>query len=149
MIAAFAKGDLLDDKPGIDHTVELLKQIAPKAEKAHIILGLENYLSAADNLDIIRRVGSPAVQVYYDVGNSTDKGRDIYQEIRQLKGLLCEFHAKDADSLLGEGRIDFHKVRQAMDAIDYRGWIQLEAAAPHALVSDYQTQCKFLKGIFK
>lgn len=149
MIAAFAKGDLLDDKPGIDHTVELLKQIAPKAEKANIILGLENYLSAADNLDIIRRVGSPAVQVYYDVGNSTDKGRDIYQEIRQLKGMLCEFHAKDADSLLGEGRIDFHKVRQAMDAIDYRGWIQLEAAAPHALVSDYQTQCKFLKGIFK
>ena len=149
MIAAFAKGDLLDDTPGIDHTVELLKQIAPKAEQANIILGLENYLSAADNLDIIRRVGSPAVQVYYDVGNSTDKGRDIYQEIRQLKGRLCEFHAKDAGSLLGEGRIDFPKVRQAMDAIDYRGWIHLEAAAPHALVPDYQAQCKFLKGIFK
>jgi len=87
--------------------------------------------------------------VYYDVGNSTDKGRDIYQEIRKLKGLLCEFHAKDADAMLGEGRIDFHKVRQAMDAIDYRGWIQLEAAAPHALVPHYQAQCKFLKDIFQ
>jgi len=149
MIAAFAKGDLLGDKPGIDHTVEVLKHIAPKAEQANIILGLENYLSAADNLDIIQRVGSRAVQVYYDVGNSTDKGRDIYQEIRQLKGQLCEFHAKDADAMLGEGRIDFHKVRQAMDAIDYRGWIQLEAAAPRALVPDYQAQCKFLKDIFQ
>ena len=149
MIAAFSKGDLLGDKPGIDHTVEVLKQIAPEAERANIILGLENYLSAADNLDIIRRVGSHAVQVYYDVGNSTDKDRDIYQEIRQLKGKLCEFHAKDAGSMLGQGRIDFHKVRQAMEDIDYRGWIQLEAAAPHALLPDYQTQCKFLKDIFK
>jgi len=148
MIAAFAKGDLLGDKPGIDHTVEVLKQIAPKAEQANIILGLENYLSAADNLDIIQRVGSHAVKVYYDVGNSTDKGRDIYREIRQLKGQLCEFHAKDADSMLGQGRIDFHKVRQAMEAIDYHGWIQLEAAAPHSLVPDYQAQCKFLRDIF-
>ena len=115
MIAAFGKGELLGDTPGIDHTVELLKQIAPHAEQAKLILGLENYLSAADNLDIIRRVGSPAVQVYYDVGNSTDKGRDICQEIRQLKDHLCEFHAKDADSMLGQGRIDFHKVREAMD----------------------------------
>lgn len=66
-----------------------------------------------------------------------------------MKGLVCEFDAKDAGSMLGEGRIDFHKVRQAMDAIDYRGWIQLEAAAPHALVPHYQAQCKFLKDIFQ
>ena len=26
------------------------------------------------------------MQVYYDVGNSTDKGYDIYKEIRMLKG---------------------------------------------------------------
>ena len=28
-------------------------------------------------MDIIQRVGSPAVKVYYDVGNSTDKGRSV------------------------------------------------------------------------
>jgi sugar phosphate isomerase/epimerase len=50
--------------------------------------------------------------------------------------------------MLGQGRIDFHKVRQAMDEIDYRGWIQIEAAAPHALVEDYRADLKFLKGIF-
>lgn len=148
LVAGFYHGELKGDKAGVDMTVELLKEIAPRAEKAGAILGLENYLSAPENLDIIQRVGSPAVQVYYDVGNSTDKGYDIYQEIRLLKGQVCEFHAKDGGYMLGQGRIDFHKVRQAMDDIDYRGWIQIEAAAPHSLVEDYRTDLKFLKDIF-
>ena len=58
---------------------------------------MENYLSAEDNMRIIDRVGSPAVKVYYDVGNSTDKGRDILKEIRTLGKLICELHAKDGD----------------------------------------------------
>ncbi|HLP78504.1 MAG TPA: TIM barrel protein, partial [Candidatus Paceibacterota bacterium] len=108
----------------------------------------ENYLSAAENLDIIARVGSPAVQVYYDVGNSTDKGYDIYKEIRMLKGRVCEFHAKDGKFMLGAGRVDFKKVREAMDEIGFSGWIQIEAAAPHDLVDDYKKHLAFLKGIF-
>ena len=148
LVAAFAKGELLGDQAGIDHTVEVLKRCAPGAEKAGVIFGLENYLSAAENLEILRRVGSPAVQVYYDVGNSTDKGYDIYKEIRMLKGKVCEFHAKDGDFMLGHGRIDFQKVREAMDDIQFSGWIHIEAAAPHELIADYQTDLKFLKGIF-
>jgi sugar phosphate isomerase/epimerase len=148
LVAAFSNGELKGDKAGVDTTVEILKEVAPRAEKAGAILGLENYLSARENLDIIERVGSSAVQVYYDVGNSTDKGYDIYSEIRTLKGQVCEFHAKDADFMLGEGRIDFHKVRDAMDAIEYRGWIQIEAASPHSLIPDFRADLKFLKGIF-
>jgi len=148
LVAQFHNGDLRNDKPGVDRTVELLKELAPRAEKAGVILGLENYLSAEQNLDIVSRVGSRAVQVYYDVGNSTDMGYDIYKEIRMLKGQICEFHAKDGKHLLGQGRIDFAKVRAAMDAIDYRGWIQIEAAAPRDLVSDYTAQAKFLRQHF-
>jgi L-ribulose-5-phosphate 3-epimerase len=91
------------------------------------------------------------VKVYYDVGNSTDKGYDIYAEIRELgkHNLLCEFHAKDGSSMLGqEGRIDFKRVRQAMDDAGYCGWIQLESAKPNGVVPDYRVQCKFLKAIF-
>jgi sugar phosphate isomerase/epimerase len=147
LVAAFGKGDLCGDKAGIDHTVELLKKHAPKAEKAGVIFGLENYLSAAENLDILDRVGSKAVQVYYDVGNSTDKGYDIYKEIRMLKGRLCEFHAKDGKFMLGQGRVDFKKVREAMDEIDFSGWIHIEAAAPHNLVEDYKADCAFLRSV--
>jgi sugar phosphate isomerase/epimerase len=148
LVAQFYAGELRNDKKGVDRTVDLLKELAPRAEKAGVILGLENYLSAEQNLDILSRVPSPAVKVYYDVGNSTDMGYDICKEIRMLKGQICEFHAKDGGAMLGRGRIDFAKVREAMDVIDYRGWIQIEAAAPKDLVTDYKAHAKFLRQHF-
>ena len=148
LVAQFYKGELKDDKEGVDRTVNVLLEVAPRAERAGVILGLENYLSADENLEILRRVASPAVQVYYDVGNSTDKGYDIYSEIRRLKGQICEFHFKDAGFLLGKGRIDFPKVREAIEENGFRGWIQIEAAAPNGLVVDYKQDLALLRGLF-
>ncbi len=151
MPAFFGKGDLdMGNTAEIDRGVGVLKDVAPSAEKAGVVIGLENYLSAADNLKLIDRVGSPALSVYYDVGNSTDKGYDILAEIRELgrKGLLCQLHAKDGRHRLGEGRIDFRKVRGALDDIGYSGWLVLEAAAPNGLMVDYPHYARFLRGIF-
>jgi L-ribulose-5-phosphate 3-epimerase len=149
MPACFGRGDLdMANTKEIDHFVGVLKDVAPKAEREGIIIGLENYLSAEDNMKLIDRVGSPAVQVYYDVGNSTDKGRDILKEIRTLGKLICEFHAKDAGHMLGQGRIDFKQVRKAIDDIGYSGWIQLEAARPHGLIEDYRAHYRYLRGVF-
>jgi sugar phosphate isomerase/epimerase len=152
MPACFGNGNLdMKATKEIDEFIRVVKAVAPRAEKQGITLALENYLSAKDNMAIIDRIGSPAVKVYYDVGNSTDKGYDIYAEIRELgkHNLLCEFHAKDGSSMLGqEGRIDFKRVRKAMDDAGYCGWIQLESATPNGVVPDYRTQCKFLKAIF-
>jgi sugar phosphate isomerase/epimerase len=63
LLAFFYNNDLRDDKAGTDETVRRLKEVAPKAEKAGLILGLESWLSAEDHLRIIDRVGSPAVKV--------------------------------------------------------------------------------------
>jgi sugar phosphate isomerase/epimerase len=149
LVAQFYKGDLKGDPEGIRRTVEVLQEVAPRAERAGVILGLENYLSAEENLDIVERVKSPAVQVYYDVGNSTDKGYNVYNEIRLLKGRICEFHFKDGGFMLGQGRIDFAKVREAMDEIGYEGWAQIEAAAPKDLVNDYKAHLAFLRRVFE
>jgi len=151
MPACFGKGDLdMNNTAEIDHLVGVLKDVAPAAEKAGIVIGLENYLSAADNLKLIERVGSPALSVYYDVGNSTDKGYDILAEIRDLgrKGRLCQLHAKDGRHRLGEGRVDFRKVREALDEVGYSGWIVIEAAAPNGLMVDYPHYARFLRGVF-
>jgi sugar phosphate isomerase/epimerase len=149
MPACFAKGDLdMSKTKEIDHLVGVLRDVAPKAQREGITIGLENYLSAPDNMKIIERVGSPAVKVYYDVGNSTDKGRDILKEIRGLGDRICEFHAKDGPHMLGQGRIDFKQVRKAIDDIEYSGWIQIEAARPHGLIEDYQAHYKYLRSVF-
>lgn len=138
----------MNDASGIDHAVKVIQEAAKKAEKQGVTIGLENWMSADDHRRMIERIGSPAVKVYYDVGNSTDRGRDVLKEIRALGPLICEFHFKDANHLLGHGRIDFKAVRRAIDDIGYSGWIHLEAAAPHGVLVDYTTQCKFLRGLF-
>ena len=149
MPACFGQGDLdMSNTAEIDHLVKVLKDVAPKAEKQGVLIGVENYLSAEDNRRIIDRVGSPAIKVYYDVGNSTDKGRDILKEIRSLGGLICQLHAKDGNSMLGQGRIDFRQVRKALDEIGYSGWIQIEAAAPHGVIPDYTADCRYLRQLF-
>ena len=149
LLAFFGKDDLRDDRAGVDEVVRRLKAVAPKAEKAGVILGLESWLSADQHLEILERVGSKAVQVYYDVCNSNDRGYDIYQEIRKLGKRICEFHAKENGSLLGQGKVDFQKVRAALDDIGYRGWVQIEGAVPSGkpMLESYQANCKFLRGI--
>jgi len=150
LLAFFNNGDLRGDKPGVDEVVRRLKAVATKAEKAGVILGIESWLSADEHLEILDRVGSKAVQVYYDVCNSNDRGYDIYKEIRQLGKRICEFHAKENGALLGQGKVDFQKVRAVIDDIGYSGWIQIEGAVPSgkAILESYQANLKFLRGTF-
>jgi L-ribulose-5-phosphate 3-epimerase len=149
LLAFFSNDDLRGDKAGVDEVVRRLKAVAPKAEKAGVVLGIESWLSADEHLEILKRVGSKAVQVYYDVCNSNDRGYDIYREIRQLGKRICEFHAKENGALLGQGKVDFHKVRAALDDIGYRGWVQIESAVPAGkpMLESYQANCKFMRGI--
>lgn len=149
LVAFFGKGDVRGDKPGIDAVVERLKRLAPQAEKAGVVLGFESWLSAREHMDILDRVGSPALQVYYDVGNSHKMGYDIYKEIRFLGKHICEFHAKDYDDLYGKGTINFPEVRRAMDDIGYRGWIQIEGTKfPLGVEESVRYDVKYLRSVF-
>ena len=150
LLAFFGKGDLLGDKAGTDEVVKRLKAVAPKAEKAGVMLGIESWLSADEHIAILDRVESDAVRVYYDVCNSHDKGYDIYAEIRKLGKRICEFHAKENGKLLGQGGVDFKKVRLAMDDIGYSGWIQIEGAVPpgKSTLESYKLNCQFMRETF-
>jgi len=129
LVPFFGKRDLSDDAEGRAIVAEKLSRLAPKAEKGGVVLGLESWMSASQNMEIIEKAGSSAVQVYYDVGNSHKKGYDIYKEIRVLGKQICQFHAKDyGDEEFGKGDIDFKRVRGAMDDIGYRGWIVFESS---------------------
>ena len=149
LLAFFGDGDLRNDKEGTDVVVQRLKKVAPRAEKAGVVFGIESWLSAEQHLDIIERVGSPAVKVYYDVGNSHKAGYDIYEEIRQLGKHICEFHAKDYDDLYGKGSIAFKEVRRAMDDIGYRGWIVMEGTKmPLGIEESCRYDAEYLRQIF-
>ena len=137
--------DLKHDPKGADVVVERFKEIAPRAEKAGVILGIESWLSAQEHMAILDKVGSRAVQVYYDMGNSHKMGYDIYKEIRFLGPHIAEFHCKDYDGLFGKGTIDFAEVRRAMDDIHYRGWMHIESGANEEEIG---TNARYLRNIF-
>ena len=118
------------DTVGTNRVVQAVKQIVPRAEEAGIILGLENTLSAEQNLEIIDRIGSEMVQVYYDVGNSTRWHYDVPGEIRMLgNDRICELHIKDIETrVLGAtgGVVDFKGIAEACRAIGYDKWYVIE-----------------------
>nr|MCU0355351.1 sugar phosphate isomerase/epimerase [Cytophagales bacterium] len=102
LLAFFSKNDLRKDDAGKAEVVRRLKEVAPKAEKMGITLGIESYLSAEEHLDIMQKVGSNAIKVYYDFRNSTDAGYNIFEEMKLLgKDNICELHIKENGKLLG------------------------------------------------
>ena len=110
-----------------EYTADALRELAPEAEKADVILGLENTISAEDNVRIMDRARSHSVLVYYDVGNSTHAGFDPVKEIRWLgKDRICQIHLKDNPSYMGEGSIPFPAIVEAIRDIRFSGFCNLE-----------------------
>jgi L-ribulose-5-phosphate 3-epimerase len=151
LLAFFEQGDLRNDPDGQAEVVRRLRTAAPKAEDRGVVLGIESWLSAADHVRLLDAIGSPNVQVYYDVANSHQMGYDIYAEIRQLgRARVCEIHAKENGQLLGAGSIDFRAVRAALDDIGFSGWLQIEGAIPQGqpVVDSYRHNVRFMREVF-
>ncbi len=135
----------------MDYVGDLLKELGPQAEKAGVVLGLENTISARDNARIMERSQSAAVKTYYDVGNSIKQGFDIIEEIRWLgNDRICEVHLKDNPHYLGEGPINFPAVIDALGDIGYDKWAELETDCPSKdIQADMIRNLGFVRGLIK
>jgi sugar phosphate isomerase/epimerase len=130
LLPFFGKG-ALTTRAEMDRVGDALRDLAPEAERAGVILGLEDTISAEDNVRIMDRARSKAVLVYYDIGNSTNNGFDPVAEIRWLgASRICQIHLKDNPHYLGEGKIDFRAVIRAIAGIGFQGFANLETSAP-------------------
>jgi L-ribulose-5-phosphate 3-epimerase len=129
MLVFFGKCQVLE-RPELDRTIALIRELAPEAERAGVILGFENTSSGADNRYALDQVKSKAFKVWYDVGNSTYNGYDVPAEIRALgRDRICMFHIKDR-GYLGEGKVDLPAVLKAIDDIRFEGYANLETGSP-------------------
>jgi L-ribulose-5-phosphate 3-epimerase len=150
LLAFFGNGDLRNDEPGIAAVIARLKDLAPRAEEAGIIYGIESWLKAEVLERMLDAVKSPSIKVYYDVGNMHKESEDIHAAVRRLgRERICEFHAKDYDDLYGKGSIDFPKVRADMDAIGYTGWMHIEGVKiPNGVEQDIKYDLEYLRKVF-
>ncbi len=146
----------LDEKKVL-RVIEVMRQIVPRAEDHGIILGLENTITAYQNVEIIEAIGSPIVQVYYDVGNSTGHGYNCPKEIEFLgKERICQIHLKDWETrLLGsnEASVDSKSIAASCKKIGYDKWFVLETSGrdgskQDVFVEDTRTNVAFAKQMY-
>ena len=148
LLPFFGKGALTTSAE-MDFVGDALREIAPAAEKAGVVLGLEDTISARDNVRIMERAKSAAVLTYYDVGNSTGNGFKVVEEIRWLgRDRICEVHLKDNPHFLGEGPIAFPPIIEALADLGFAGWAQLETDSPTKSVeADMARNLKYVRDL--
>lgn len=123
---------------------EIIRRAIPHAEKQNIKLLIENVWASFLNEPLgmarfVDELASPMVGVYFDVGNNIRWGYaghwievlnkrigklDIKEYSRTLqneKGLRAGFDVK-----IGEGSIDWVRVRDELTKIEYTGWATAE-----------------------
>lgn len=134
LLAFFNKGDINGKPELMANVITKLKRLAPMAESHGITLGLETLLSEADHRHILESVGSPALKVYYDTANSARMGYDIYAEMESLGAEnICQIHLKEDNAFLGDGPIDFPRIRRLLDSMGYGGWLITEGSVPKGI----------------
>ena len=93
----------IDEQTGMDNTVKALKQIAPVAEKAKVILNLELLNSKVDHHDymcdrsawgveVCKRVGSDNVKLLYDIYHMQIMEGDIIRTIERDHKYFGHYH---------------------------------------------------------
>lgn len=115
----------------MDSTASAIKEVIKDAELAGVTLGLENTLSAMENLRIMDKVGSKNLKVYYDPQNAIRWHHDPFKEIPLLgASRICQFHIKDNDGYLGEGKVPWDRLMPVILDLGFAGWANLETTNP-------------------
>ena len=153
LLAFFNASDLRNDDQRKESAISILKKVALSAEAKGVTLGIESYLNAKEHLDIINKVGSKNVKVYFDFRNTADAGFNPAEEFRKLgKDMVCELHMKENGFLLGKGTVDWKGVSDAVYETGYtgNGWMQIEGAIPKDadIIKSYRHNLGYLKQLF-
>ena len=136
----------------VDSFVAMMKEVARYAEKHGVVVALEDWVSAEDNIKLVDAIGSDYVGVYYDCHNIVPRVKDIYVEPKMLGKRIHQIHVKNANMLLSTpgGRVDWPRMAQEFYDIGYRGWYVLETNSPtNDIVADTRANIEYVKRTFR
>jgi L-ribulose-5-phosphate 3-epimerase len=136
----------------VDSFVAMMKEVSRYAEKYGVVVGLEDWISAEDNIKLLDAIGSEYVAVYYDAHNIVPRVKDIYVEPKMLGKRIHQIHVKNANMLLATagGRIEWPRMAQEFYDIGYRGWYVLETNSPTGdIVADTRANIEYVKKTFR
>ena len=154
LLPFFGRGALLgsataEGRAELDRVGGILRELAPAAAKAGLVLALENTINARDNFTVIEKSQSPAVKIYYDCGNLLKAGFDPITELRAMgRDGIAQIHLKDNPSYLGEGTIDFTRILALVNELGWSGFANLETDAPSRdIPADMQKNLRFVRNL--
>ena len=131
----------------------MMKEVARYAERYDVVVGLEDWISAEDNIKLLDAIGSDYVAVYYDAHNIVDSREGHLRRAEDAR------HAHPPDSReerqhaavrARAGKLDWPRMAQEFYEIGYRGWYVLETGSPSKdIVADTRANIEFVKKTFR
>lgn len=124
VLALLEKSEI--NKENFHHFISNLRYVAQKLKEKNIKLALETNLDVKYIKELISLVGNKNLFIVYDTGNRLKKNNLQYQEIVELKKIICHVHLKDKNwdgqnVVLGSGSVNFKKIFKGLQKINYTG----------------------------
>jgi L-ribulose-5-phosphate 3-epimerase len=141
----------MKDPREVETFVAMMKEVARYAERAGVVVALEDWISAEDNIRLLDAIGSDFVGVYYDARNIKSRVHDPYGEPTRLGRRIRQVHVKNGPKLMRELDIlDWPRLAQEFFEIGYRGWYVLETEAPSKdLIADTRANIEYVRATFR
>lgn len=141
----------MNNQKDVNTFVAMMKEVARHAEKAGVVVALEDWISAEDNLRLLDAIGSDYVAVYYDARNIKSRLHDPYGEPKRLGKRIHQIHVKNGNKLMRDQDVlDWPRLAQEFADIGYRGWYVLETGSPSGdLVADTRANVEYVRRTFK
>jgi sugar phosphate isomerase/epimerase len=118
-----------------ERCVSFFRRLSPYLADCGVTVALEflgpretNFLNtAAETIEILKRIDSPNVRLHLDVKAMASDPRPMPEIVRESLPWTAHFHANDPNLLgPGMGEVDFPPVAKALATGGYQGWVSVE-----------------------
>jgi hexulose-6-phosphate isomerase len=135
LVPGRVKGEKETHKQVWNRSIEQIRKLIPLAEELQVHILIETVWNGfcykpEEFRDYIDAIDSPWVKAYYDIGNM-QKFAPSHEWIRILGKRTLKLDVKDWGSKngfcpLGQGDVDWKKVRNELEKIEFTGWATRE-----------------------
>src|SRR5262245_45658784 len=145
-----------EDTPQARHLRESLTALGQHGDRVGCTLALETGLESGETLaKYLATFDTGSLAANLDPANLLLHGFDPLAALRALAGRLAHAHARDCrragasrpaqEVPLGHGDIDWLAFLEALDEVEYRGWLVVEREGGDRRLADVEEGVKFLR----
>ncbi len=139
----------LGDEDARRRLIQALRPLVPRAEGVGIHIALETDLAPKPFAALLDDIGSAAVTVNYDTGNSAALGHDPAEEFAAYGDRITDIHLKDrvrggGSTELGTGDTDFDRVFSLIARSGFDGPLIMQAYRNDEGIAVFKRQAAWL-----